>query len=254
MPGHVARIVALGASNLTRGFQTVVSTARVAWGEDVEVVAAFGHGRSYGARSRMLIRTLPGILESGLWQQVESLPAAPTRALVTDVGNDILYGFSARQTLAWVAEAVERLQRFTRDIVLTDLPLAGIRRLSEGKFLLFRSILVPSCRLSLREVVRAAEHVNDGLAALSAARSVQFCRLNPDWYGFDPIHMRPSQWRPAWQEILGVSSEARRNHGGRLEGLKLYFTPPERRWLLGMEQYTPQAGIKLRRGAKVWLY
>lgn len=254
MPGNVARIVALGASNLTRGFRTVVSTARTAWGQDVEVVAAFGHGRSYGVRSRVLIRTLPGILESGLWRQLESQSAASTRALVTDVGNDILYGFSARQTLAWVAEAVERLQRFTKDIVLTDLPLAGIRRLSGGKFLLFRSILVPSCRLSLGEVVRAAEHVNDGLAALAAARSIQFFRLNPDWYGFDPIHMRPSQWRPAWHEILGVPSEARRNGGGRLEGLKLYFTPPERQWLFGMEQHTPQAGMKLRRGARVWLY
>jgi hypothetical protein len=103
-----------------------------------------------------LIRTLPGILESGLWRQLESLPAAPTRALVTDVGNDILYGFSARQILTWVSEALIRLERFTNDIVLTDLPLAGIRSLSEGKFLLFRSLLFPSCRLSFREIVLVA--------------------------------------------------------------------------------------------------
>ena len=72
----------------------------------------------------------------------------PTRGLITDVGNDILYGFSAQQTLAWVEEALGRLQSFTQDIVLTDLPLASIRRLSRAKFLAFRSILVPSCRLS----------------------------------------------------------------------------------------------------------
>src|SRR5688572_673653 len=106
MPGHVARIVALGASNLTRGFHTVVSTARAAWGQDVQIVAAFGSGRSYGVHSRVLIRTLPGILESGLWRQLEFFSAAPTRALVTDVGNDILYGFSASRILAWVGEAV----------------------------------------------------------------------------------------------------------------------------------------------------
>jgi hypothetical protein len=45
---------------------------------------------------------------------------------------------------------------------------------------------------------------------------------------FDPIHIRPSYWRPAWQEILGCKSGAKRDGGGRLEGLKLYFTPPER--------------------------
>src|SRR6185295_15984036 len=145
MPVDVTRVVALGASNLTRGFETVVSTARVAWGPDVEVVAALGHGRSYGSHSRVLIRTLPGILESGLWSHLETLSKVPTRALVTDVGNDIVYGFSAQQTLTWVAEAVERLQKVTDDIVLTDLPIAGIRHLSKGKFLFFRSTLFPSC-------------------------------------------------------------------------------------------------------------
>jgi len=254
VPVHVARVIALGASNLTRGFQTVVSTARAAWGPDVEVVAALGHGRSYGGPSRLVIRTLPGILESGLWRHLESLSAVPTRALVTDVGNDILYGFSATQTLAWAAEAVERLQKVTKDIVLTDLPLAGIRHLSKAKFLAFRSILVPSCRLSLREVQQSAEQVNDGLAAIAAARSIQFFRLNPEWYGFDPIHIRPSQWRPAWQQILGSTSGAKRNGAGRLEGLSLYFTRPERQWLLGMEQCTQQTGEKLPAGARVWLY
>ena len=253
-PVEVARVVALGASNLTRGFQTVISTARAAWGPNVEVVAALGHGRSYGAHSRFVVRTLPGILESGLWRQLESLPAVPTRALVTDIGNDIVYGYSAAQTLAWAAEAVERLQRFTQDIVLTDLPLAGIRQLSEAKFLVCRSIFFPSCRLSLLTVQQTAERVNDGLAALAAARSIRFFRLNPEWYGFDPIHIRPSQWRPAWQQILGSPSAISRNGGSGLEGLRLYFTPPERQWLFGMEQYTTQGGMTLPSGARLWLY
>jgi hypothetical protein len=254
MAVDVTRVVALGASNLTRGFQTVISTARATWGPNVEVVAALGHGRSYGAHSRLVIRTLPGILQSGLWRQLESFSKVPTRALVTDVGNDILYGFSAEQTLAWVAESVTRLQRFTKDIVLTGLPIASIRRLSQAKFIVFRSIVFPSCRLSFREVLQAAEHVNDGLADLAAARSIQFFRLNPGWYGFDPIHIRPYQWRRAWQEILGVPPGAPRNGGGRLEGLRIYFTPPERQWLLGMERHTPQAGMTLRSGARIWLY
>jgi hypothetical protein len=74
------------------------------------VLAALGLGRSYGARSRVLLRGLPGILQSGLWRQLESLPPAPTRALVTDVGNDILYGSSPEQILEWVEESVARLQ------------------------------------------------------------------------------------------------------------------------------------------------
>lgn len=251
MPADVTRVVALGASNLTRGFQTVVATARSAWGPHVEVVAALGHGRSYGSDSLFLARRLPGILQSGLWRQLEAAPRASTRALVTDVGNDILYGFSAQQVLAWVDDALERLQRLTHDIVLTDLPLVSIRGLSRAKFYAFRSVLAPSCRLSFERVLEVAERVNAGLAELADARNVRLFRLRPSWYGFDPIHMRPALWRPAWQEILGAHRAA---DGSGAEALRLYFMRPERRWLFGVEQFTRQSGTPLARGAHVWLY
>jgi hypothetical protein len=254
MPPDVGRIIALGASNLTRGFQTVVATARAAWGPGVEVLAALGHGRSYGAPSRLVFRTLPGILDSGLWRELESRPHVPTRGLVTDVGNDILYGFSAEQTLAWVGEALGRLRRVTRDLVVTDLPLASIRRLSRPKFLVFRSILVPSCRLSFAQVLEAAECVNAGLTELSAAHGATFVRLDPAWYAFDPIHIRPSLWRPAWQQILGSQAEADGDGRSRLEGVMLCLMPPERRWVFGLERFTPQSGVALPSGGRVWLY
>ena len=253
MAAGVARVVALGASNLTHGFQTVVSEARAAWGPEVQVLAALGHGRSYGAPSRVVFRTLPGILESGLWRRLESLPERPTRAIVADVGNDILYGFTADRILAWIEEALRRLQRLTQDIILTDLPLANIRRLSPARFLVFRSILFPSCRQSLGQVLAIAERVNAGLVELSTDRSVRLFRLDPSWYGLDPIHIRPSLWRSAWQEILDAPSAASARTSLR-EGLTLYCMPPERRWILGSEQFTPQSGVALASGGRVWLY
>jgi hypothetical protein len=80
MAEAIGRVVALGASNLTRGFRAVVSTARDTWGPQVEVMAALGHGRSYGAHSRLAFRRLPGILESGLWSELESRPRLPSQA------------------------------------------------------------------------------------------------------------------------------------------------------------------------------
>ncbi|MDH4083176.1 MAG: hypothetical protein OEV99_03300 [Nitrospira sp.] len=249
----MVRVVALGASNLTRGFQTVVSTARSVWGPHVEVLAALGHGRSYGAPSRIIFRTLPGILRSGLWAELERRPPLATRGLVTDVGNDILYGFSVERTLGWVEETLIRLSRVTKDIVVTDLPLASISRLSNLKFLAFRSILVPSCRLSLAQVIDRSELVNEGLAKLAETYGAQFFRLDPAWYGFDPIHVRPSQWRPAWQKILGAQPQ-KKSGGSAVESVKLYFMRPERRWLFGLEQWAPQSGLALRSGGQVWLY
>ncbi len=143
----IDRIIALGASNLTRGFHAIVSAARSAWGSEIQVIAALGHGRSYGVSSRVAVRTLPGILQSGLWRMLESLPQVPTRALVTDVGNDILYGYPAEQILGWIDQVLFRLQRTTSDIILAGLPLASMQRLSPAKFLIFRSILFPCCRI-----------------------------------------------------------------------------------------------------------
>jgi hypothetical protein len=247
----ISRVVAIGASNLTRGFRTVVATARTIWGPDVHVVAALGHGRSYGADSSFLFRRLPGILQSGIWQQLESTPAVPTKALVTDVGNDIVYGFPPEQVLAWVDEALTRLTRVSDDVVLTDLPMDGIRRLSPAKFHLVRSVFFPSCRLSFEALVATAEQVNVGLAELAGAHRARFLRLEPSWYGFDPIHIRPSLWPAAWQEILGVSCQIRRS---RTEALRLYALRPEQQWLFGVQQRTTQAGAQLRRGGRVWLY
>jgi hypothetical protein len=249
------RVVALGASNLTRGFPTLVSTAREKWGPEAEVLVALGLGRSYGAPSRVLFRTLPGILQSGLWQQLERSPEPATRGLITDVGNDILYGFGAEQILAWVEECLVRLRRITPDLVLTDLPLVSIRRLSRARFLFFRSILVPRCRLSFEQVLETAEQVTEGLARLAASRGARFFRLRPEWYGLDPVHIRPRMWRRAWREILSGEAAAEAPPGcSRLEALRLFSLSPERQWLLGVEQVTPQAGLRLPSGGRVWLY
>jgi hypothetical protein len=199
-------------------------------------------------------RGLPGILDAGLWAALEARSPAATRALVTDVGNDILYGFSAEQTLAWVEEALDRVARLTSDVVVTGLPLASIRRLSNGKFLAFRSVLVPSCRLSLAQVVERSEAVGAGLVRLAARHRARFVSLDPAWYGFDPIHVRPAMWLPAWQEILGAPPAAVATRGSIAEGLRLYVMAPERRWLFGREQVTPQRGVALRSGGRVWLY
>ncbi len=250
----IARIVALGASNLTRGFQTVVSTARATWGPEVQVLAALGFGRSYGATSRVFVRSLPGILECGLWQALESMQQVPTRAIVTDVGNDIMYGFSAEQILEWVGEVLVRLGRITRDIILTDLPLENIRRLSRAEYFLFRSILFPFCRMTLEQVLKTAGRVNAGIEELSAPHGTKLFRLNPAWYGADPVHIRSLFWRPAWQEILDADSSEVGSGRAWLEWLRLYFMAPERRWLFGIEQVTPQSGTALPSGGRIWLY
>jgi hypothetical protein len=251
----VSRVVALGASNLTRGIRSIVDVARAAWGRDVQVLAAMGHGRSYGARSRVGFRALPGILESGLWRTLEELPPVPTKALVTDVGNDLLYGFSAEKILSWIDEALQRVQRITPDITLTGLPHESIRQISRFKYLVFRSILFPQSRASRDQLVESAEKLNAGLAALATRHSARFIALNPAWYGFDPIHIRRRFWTSAWSAMLSADSAALNDQRSyRMDRWRLRLLPPERRWIFGREQIARQSGYSLSCGVRVWRF
>lgn len=254
MAAEVSRVVVLGASNLTRGFPTVVSEARARWGPDVEVLVAHGLGRSYGASSRVLACTLPGILQSGVWRALDSLPSAGTRAFVTDVGNDVLYGYPAEQILTWVEETAVRLRRVATDVTLTDLPLSSVRRLSRAWFLVCRTVFYPSSRLALAQALDAAEAVSAGLAKLAVSHNLRFVRPSPEWYGADPIHIRRPLWRSAWQEILGTGDSPRSGISSFSETVQLRLLRPERWWLFGIEQRTPQAGTALPSGGKVWVY
>jgi hypothetical protein len=200
----------------------------------------------------VLARTLPAILESGLWTALAARAPLPTRALITDVGNDILYGASAAQILEWVETALTRLQAHTRDIVITGLPLDSIRRLSSAKFVAFRTVFYPSCRLPLRPLAETSEHVHSGLARLAADHGARFVPLASDWYGFDPVHIRARHGRAAWREIFGAPTPPPRPSLG--ETLRIHSLAPEKQRLLGIERVRPQGGVRLPSGGTIWLY
>ncbi len=249
------RLVALGASNLTRGLPALVSVARDLWGPGIEVFAVLGHGRSFGEPTRVFLRTLPGILQSGLWSQLEQQVPAPTVGLITDVGNDLVYETSVQQTLGWVEECARRLRPVAEDIVLTDLPLSTVGGLTKPRFLLFRTLWFPRCRLSLEQVLAAARRLSEGLAELAERQSLRLVRLKAEWYGFDPIHIRFRHMRRAWREMLcGETGVTASGGSSLLEGARLYLLPPERRRLLGCERFTPQHGYVLPGGGRIWLY
>ena len=96
---NAARRFLFGASNLTRSFPTVVATVRATWCEPIEIMAAMGHGRSYGQDSSVFGRKISGIFPCALWQDLQNRPTAANAALVTDIGNDLLYGVTPDRLL-----------------------------------------------------------------------------------------------------------------------------------------------------------
>ncbi len=127
------RVILLGASNLTRAISTVVGIAQASLGGPLDIVAALGHGRSYGMWSRVLVRELPGITTCALWKELDRRPRLDTVALVTDIGNDIFYGASINEIETWVDNTMTRLDRFGARTVITLLPSENATGISEWR-------------------------------------------------------------------------------------------------------------------------
>ena len=251
MAPFAGRVVLLGASNVARSISTLVEAARLACGSPLELFAAFGHGRSYGVPAGVLGHTRPGIARCGLWRELEAQPRLVTVALVTDVGNDLAYGFSPAEVAEWVGSCLARLAAVGARTVVTRLPLAVLERLAAWRFELLRRLLFPRRRIVRGEVLRQAAELDAALVRLAAEHGARTIEPRAEWYGWDPIHLRRRVWSAAWGEVLGVSGAAR----GSLRDWWYLRTrvPLEEEWF-GLRCGRAQPCGELSDGTRLWFY
>lgn len=253
------RVVVLGASNLSRGLPRLVTMVRCRSAAAIDCFVAAGHGRSYGATSRVGWRRLPSILASGLWRSLDRLPPPTARplALITDVGNDLLYGFPADEVAAWVATAVRRLEARGARVVITRLPLASIDRVGGVRFRALKTIYVPGCRLRLDELKAAAGRLDECLVAIAGAHGGELVEQPGAWYGVDAIHVRRRQLDRLWERVCTaweLPPERRRRRATVADWMRIGFRAAEVRAIAGNVRLTPQPAVRLTDGSRVWLY
>jgi hypothetical protein len=261
MAEFAGRVVLLGASNVARGISIVVESARLVCGAPLELLAAFGHGRSYGVPAGVWGRTLPGIVQCGLWRALEEQQglteqqALRTVALVADVGNDLAYGFTAEQVAEWVEICLQRLVAVEARTAIMRLPLAVLERLPAWQFELMRRVLFPRRRIVRSEVLRQAASLDEALVRLAAEYGARAVEPRAEWYGLDPIHLRRAVWSDAWGEMLGSAmGTAARAQGSLRRWLYLRTRlPHEQRWL-GWQQRRAQPCGRLADGTRLWFY
>jgi hypothetical protein len=257
------RVVVLGASNVTRGISTIYETARLAVGGPIDLYAAFGHGRSLGLHTRVLGRGLCGLLDAGLWSALDDDSKGVPRsrgsfALLSDIGNDLLYGVDPEKIGDWIKKILDRCQSVAQRVVVTELPLASIAQLGERRYRIVRRAIFPSCRLTFEEAQRGAIAVNEMVHRAAAERGAIVVPHDAAWYGFDPIHIRFSALANAWSTVLrSWRDDADGEHlarGSLARWWRLRTFSPEKRAFFGIERNTVQPAGKLRDGSRVWLY
>lgn len=259
-PQPTQRIILLGASNLTRGLSIVVETARLLFpNQPSHVFAALGHGRAYGLPSRVLVRSLPSILDCGLWRAIEDQQdEQPPVALITDIGNDIIYGLPPEVAIKAVTECVDRLQKLDARIIITQLPIASLRAVPRWRFEIVRGLLYPAHHLSFVDAIAQSEELNARLCELARDRGIPAIEMDRAWYGLDPIHIQRHRLAEAWARILlswrDDPPQAVRAAGSLRRWLTVRRAMPDRWWLMGRERHTPQPAARLPDGTLLSLY
>ncbi len=263
------RVILMGASNLTRAFPLLVDLLKGGSQMPLAIYAASGHGRSYGMRSFFLGQSLPGILQSDLWAALQRTPAAGTSALVTDVGNDILYHAAPDQIADWVDQCLLRLKHCSARTVLTTLPVCNLEGLGPKRFYFLRTLSFPRCRLSYDAVIERAQELNRRVIELGRRHAATVIDPRPDWYGFDPIHVVCRDWLRAWSQIMEpVIRDLNASHAWEppcrlglaragyelARSLRWMAHPPQRRALLGIALHRPQPSVRLACGSEISFY
>lgn len=258
LPTPTRRVILLGASNVTIAFGEILSTLGQMCPEPLEIMTALGHGRSLGMRSQVLFRSLPGILPCELWSALQRQPPLPTRALLTDVGNDLLYHVPVRQIVDWAEQIFDRLRSFQAEITFIRPPVADLERISSARFYFFRTLFMPLCRLSRDEVVRRALELDERLAVLGRQMGVRLIAPRPEWYGLDPLHIRRRQRGAAWREMLShwnaapIAEETAAAPTRRCRRWEL-LAPHERR-LFGVVCHHAQPAVSFADGTRISVY
>ena len=252
------RVVLLGASNLTKSIGTVLDASAGAWGAPLDVMAALGHGRSYGRETRFFGLQLPGIEACGLWDDLAAGGGAHTAALVTDIGNDLLYEEPVQRIAGWVEQCLDRLAGVGAHTIVTVLPIDNLRTLSQARFRLLRTLFFPSSRISLAEVTRRANALDETVRRLAHQRRFPIVEHREAWYGFDPIHIRYRHRPQAWRDILSPWSagEAPTGPAARALWRTIYLRTrtPRRRRVLGLEQRGRHPTARFGDGTSVAIY
>ncbi|MFP6666079.1 MAG: hypothetical protein VB876_02130 [Pirellulales bacterium] len=251
-------VVLLGASNLTRGISTVVETSRISVGRPLRVMTALGHGRSYGQAASVLGRCLPGIVECQLWPAIRQQPPQNLFALLTDIGNDILYHTPVATIVAWVEICLQRLSQLDARIVMTQLPISNLESLSASRFRFFRRLFFPSCRYSLGEVSNLARELNERITHIGILYGAKMVALDPRWYGRDPIHLRMRHWQSAWRTIVkswrGAEEEVPLARRSMRRWVYLRTRRPDFQNIFGVSMRSSQPSGQLEDGTTVALY
>lgn len=242
--GNGRTVLVLGASNVSLAWSEIVSLAMQSSSEPLDLVTAQGMGRAYVTTSSgFAFRRLPGILHSGLWNAFTDFndDKSPS-VLMTDLGNDLLYGRSVSEVIDGANECIHRIRQWSSnaDFVLTAPPLASVLRLQPTQFHVMKRLLFPFSPLDMPQVKQATQDLFDGVRQIAVNEHIKLYEPPIRYFGFDPIHVRRRYRRDVFRSMLSLWEQP---PCSAVKWNRFRKVVPERRLILGRKRRQAQPTV-----------
>ena len=144
------------------------------------------------------------ILESRVIESAEkkSKHALRTAVLITDIGNDLMYGVSAETLIASLNEIIDRMLGWNANIFLTSIHVNLKKDVSPTTFLLLRFLFYPGSKVAFDEVDLFVTKVNRYLEEKSRINErVHLIKGMETFAGLDKIHFSLFKAHSAWSKV-----------------------------------------------------
>ena len=191
----------LGASNLARSYCGLKSCiTRCLSPRSVSFIHALGPGRGYIREGGIFNVVYPPILNCGIFEGVPGRGDQQVVALITDIGNDIMYGVPAKEIIAGLRSIFATLREAEARIFITLIPVNLQDDIDEFYFRALRRIFFPSSTVAYDQASEAVREINKFILE-SANENLKVIGGLEQYCGFDKIHYSLLKSCPAWSYI-----------------------------------------------------
>jgi len=195
--------VFMGASNLARGYSALANClVRCLAPHPVEILHAMGPGRGYCAEGGIFNITYSPIGSCGILKSASGRAQGARRvvALITDIGNDIMYDVPVSEITSCLNTLLQNLDAIGADVFVNPIPLDFAEDVSERQFRILKSIFYPHSAMNYIRATKAVTAVN-GFLRDSAGGRIHLLPSAKDFCGVDKIHYSIFRSHKAWSQM-----------------------------------------------------
>lgn len=193
----------MGASNLARGYSMLTHHISSCFGKNkTEFLNALGPGRGFCARGGMFNFTYPPIQDCRILAAAEKKSCDTRVVLITDIGNDLMYGVSADTLIESLNGLIDKALQWNAEIFLTSIHVNLKKDVSQTTFFILKSFFYPGSNITYEETDLFIIKVN-GYLEQKAEKNERVHLISGlgSFAGLDKIHYSLLKTHSAWEKV-----------------------------------------------------